>query len=45
MKTKQEAIEAEVTNVKETVLLIKEKTDSMVDILDRLDAVLNIEVD
>lgn len=45
MKTRQEAIEAEVTDVKEAVLMIKEKSDTMAEILDRLDTVLNSEVD
>lgn len=45
MKTRQEAIEAEVADVKEMVLMIKEKSDTMAEIMDRLDAVLNSEVD
>lgn len=45
MKTRQEAIEAEVADVKEAVLMIKEKSDTMAEILDRLDTVLNSEVD
>ncbi|MBM2330411.1 hypothetical protein [Marivita cryptomonadis] len=45
MKIKQEAIEAEVADVKEAVLMIKEKSDTMAEILDRLDTVLNSEVD
>jgi hypothetical protein len=45
MKTRQEAIEAEVADVKEAVLMIKEKSDTMAEILDRLDTVLNSAVD
>ncbi|MFY0624136.1 MAG: hypothetical protein JXQ89_20825 [Pelagimonas sp.] len=45
MKNRQEAIEAEVADVKEVVLMIKEKADTMAEILDRLDTVLNSEVD
>lgn len=45
MKTRQEAIEAEVADIKEVVLMIKEKADTMAEILDRLDTVLNSEVD
>jgi hypothetical protein len=45
MKTRQEAIEAEVSDVKQTVLMIKEKTDSMAEILDCLNSILNSQVD
>jgi len=45
MKTKQETIEAEVADIKDAVLSIKETTDRMEEMLGRLDAVLSSAVD
>jgi len=45
MKTKQETIEAEVADIKDAVLSIKETTNRMEEMLGRLDAVLSSAVD
>lgn len=45
MKTKQETIEADVSDIKEAVIAIQEQTDKLVKILGRLDMILSSPMD